>query len=149
MNQQGAFVTDHSHDRYAEFSTNIQLQGFKPRMLAVRPDSHGLILRQRLAFWICTLLGLTVPYRLWFSDRCDEIRVTVVKEIVPTGSTLSSDPLQRKDYRSWFMTTSPSTPQDDSRTFRSMMQGLSLYALKEATTSLTHPDGQLSEKAPR
>jgi hypothetical protein len=153
LRRQGSFVTDHGQgDRYAEFSTGIHLRGFRRRMLAVRPDSRGLILRQRLAFWTCALLGLTVPYRMWFSDRCDEIRVTVVKEIVPEGSAsaLSSDPLQKKDYRSWFMSTAPSTPRDDSRTFRSMMQGLRLYALKEASAnSSNHPDALQSEEPPR
>jgi hypothetical protein len=32
-------------------------------------------------FWLYTLLGLTVPFRIKFASQCDELRVTAVKEI--------------------------------------------------------------------
>jgi TMEM151 family len=136
MKQQSQFVTDHGQgDHYAEFSTSIHVNGFKPRLLAVRPASRKVFVQQRIVFWICTLIGLTVPFRMWFSDNCDEIRVTVVKELLPSGSTppvSPTDALKRGNYKSWFMSSSSSTPHDDNITFRSMMQGLRLYSMKEA-----------------
>jgi TMEM151 family len=136
MKQQSQFVTDHGQgDHYAEFSTSIHVNGFKPRLLAVRPASRKVFAQQRVVYWICTLLGLTVPFRMWFSDNCDEIRVTVVKELLPSGSTPPASPTdaqKRGNYKSWFISSSPSTAQDDTITFRSMMQGLRLYTNKEA-----------------
>ena len=73
-------------DARAEFSTSLTVKGLKPRVLvAVRrqqPKGRHLLVSSffRLHFfWLFTLLGLTVPYRIWFSRHCDQVRVTVIK----------------------------------------------------------------------
>jgi hypothetical protein len=88
-------------------------------MLAVRPVEGVLSTRLfRLhTFWLFTLCGLTLPYRIWFKRRCDYLRVTVVKE---TSSTISG----QQSYRRWF----PSRATIHESHFQSFMQGQSLYA---------------------
>ena len=118
--QQANFVTTEGRlDEYAEFSTNISLKGFKPKLLAVRPIEGVLSARLfRLhMFWIFTLLGLTLPFRVWFSRHCDELRVTVAKE------TLAEQ--QAPPSKSWFGRSASSTNNDPA--FRQAMQELSLY----------------------
>jgi hypothetical protein len=132
--QQSEFVTQHGQgDEYAEFSTSIQVQGFKPRMLAIRPVDgvpSAKLFRSHL-FWIFTALGLTVPYRMWFARHCDELRVTVIKE------TTSEFPAQPS--RSWLpfssRTPEPTSPApvDQQGVFRSLMQELKLYAQQETS----------------
>ena len=88
--QQTEFVTrEGCKDQFAEFSTNIGVEGFKSRVLAVRPMRGGGPLSSRFfrlhLFWIFTCLGLTVPYRIWFARHCDELRVAVIKETFVAG----------------------------------------------------------------
>lgn len=88
--QQTDFVTrEGNKDQFAEFSTNIGVEGFKSRVLAIRPMRRGGTLSSRFfrlhLFWIFTCLGLTVPYRIWFSRHCDELRVAVIKETFAIG----------------------------------------------------------------
>ena len=72
-----------------EFATTIEVDGFRPKLLAVRPlrrirGSKRIIpsaaLFRQHVYVLYTLLGLSLPYRIWFARHCDEIRVTVVKE---------------------------------------------------------------------
>lgn len=130
--QQSDFVTEHGQgDEYAEFSTNIQVAGFKPRMLAIRPVEgvpSAKLFRSHL-FWIFTAMGLTVPYRIWFARHCDELRVAVIKE------TASELPVQPS--RSWMPFSSSRTPAEptppvDDR-FNSLMQELKLYAQQDTS----------------
>jgi hypothetical protein len=99
--QQSNFVTKYGReDEFAEFSTNIEVTGYRPRLLLTRSLSHQQIntytkLFRLSVFWIFTFLGLTVPYRIWFKRHCDFIRVTVVKETKATGVADSY-------LRSWF-----------------------------------------------
>ena len=136
--QQAKFVTSQGQeDEYAEFSTNIQVNGFKPRMLAVR-TMEGIpstkLFRLHL-FWIFTCLGMSVPFRVWFARHCDVLRVTVVKET----SSEKAAPSSTKS-SSWFKwntgatpTTTPATTTTTaassslSRSFRTLMEELSLY----------------------
>jgi hypothetical protein len=135
--QQSDFVTEHGQgDEYAEFSTNIQVAGFKPRMLAIRPVEgvpSAKLFRSHL-FWIFTAMGLTVPYRIWFARHCDELRVAVIKE------TMSELPKQPS--RSWMSFSSSSrtpaeptspAPVDEQEGFRSLMQELKLYAQQDTS----------------
>jgi hypothetical protein len=80
--QQSTFITNHGQgDEFAEFSTDIQVPGYRPRMLAVQPQTHpiGKVFRLHF-FWVFTILGLTVPYRIWFKQHCNFVRVTLIKE---------------------------------------------------------------------
>jgi len=83
--QQAAFVMlEGRKDVHAEFATSIEVEGFRPKLLAVRPVRHATnisaaLFRQHV-YVLFTLLGLSLPYRIWFAKHCDEIRVTVVKE---------------------------------------------------------------------
>ena len=113
--QQGKFVADAiaatavsssnttstSSGVLSEFSTNIYIPGYRPKVLAAvgsilrsTTETNSTAPEQQIAFrlsffWIFTLLGLTVPYRLWFDRRCDEFRVSVIKETFPDTTSSS------------------------------------------------------------
>jgi hypothetical protein len=148
--QQSDFVTQHGQgDEYAEFSTNIQVAGFKPRMLAIRAVEgipSAKLFRSHL-FWIFTAMGLTVPYRIWFARHCDELRVAVIKE------TASELPVQPS--RSWMSSFSSSSrtpaeptspaPADEQEAFRSLMQELKLYAQDDTSEELQNATAAVLE----
>ncbi|GAX23004.1 hypothetical protein FisN_15Hh098 [Fistulifera solaris] len=138
--QQAAFVSEHCQsDSMAEFATNIVIPGFKPRLLAIR---HRLdeSLRARIAlqfvslpwFWFFTLLGLTAPYRFWFDDQCDELRVSVVKETSVEPRKVGA---LNNNKVPWFWSRDASVHNNDdecmlkeeSNQFRMLMQDLKLY----------------------
>lgn len=152
--QQAAFVTmEGRKDVYAEFATSIEVEGFRPKLLAVRPvrrASHisAALFRQHIYFLV-TLLGLSLPFRIWFSKHCDEVKVTVLKE---TGSssgggsassishnTAEGEGLEKSS--SWFRwgrgSTGASSPSSSTaggmeskrahEQFRKNMQSYSLY----------------------
>lgn len=136
--QQATFVTAQGQaDEFAEFSTNIQVKGFKPRLLAVRSkegSSSAKLFRPYL-FWIFTCLGMSVPFRIWFARHCDMLRVTVAKETSPDKVSPSTS----KSSSGWFKwSTSVDTSNDEvspSKTFRRMMQELSLYGIDDNQTN--------------
>lgn len=117
--QQRLFLSKEHSDEYAEFSTNVHVDGFQPRILAVS-DTAGVyrILLQPFMFWFFTCLGFTVPYRRWLSSHCDEIRVRIVKET-------SADPYQAITGRMLF-NSSPSAKvgKEPSSSYRSTIQDL-------------------------
>mmetsp|Transcript_6097 Transcript_6097/g.14799 ORF Transcript_6097/g.14799 Transcript_6097/m.14799 type:complete len:324 (-) Transcript_6097:140-1111(-) len=104
--QQSEFVTRYGReDEFAEFSTDIEVTGYRPRLLVA--DASGdknknnkndlkLKLARLPVFWAFTCLGLTVPYRVWFKRHCDFLRVTVVKE------TKGMSAYSESYLRSWF-----------------------------------------------
>jgi len=133
--QQSEFVTKEGmRDNFAEYSTNIEVKGFKRRMLAIRPVEGipSAKLFRLNAFWTFTLLGLSLPYRLWFARHCDYLRVSVVKE---THAQLE----EKSSFSSWFSyyksspaTTSGSSTGDSVKeVFRQKMQSLFLYTKNE------------------
>jgi TMEM151 family len=121
--QQRLFLSKEHSDEYAEFSTNVHVDGFRPRILAVS-DTAGVyrILLQPYMFWFFTCVGLTVPYRRWLSSRCDEIRVRVVKET-------SADPYQPSTGRMWFHSSPMSKVKESSSSFRSTIRDLNIIEL--------------------
>ena len=156
--QQAAFVMlEGRKDVHAEFATTIEVDGFRPKLLAVRPVRLGAhkvsaaLFRQHI-YILSTLLGLSLPFRIWFAKHCDEIRVTVVKETCNThsGTSIGGEmvPAEPKSswFRGWGKTTAPqpSTATFDSKKaqelFRTSMQQFSLYdeessSLKKNQTS--------------
>jgi hypothetical protein len=64
----------------------VAVDGFKPKLLGVRTVIGGRGTgRLRLSFfWLFTLLGLTVPYRIWFERHCDRVEVVLAKEVIST-----------------------------------------------------------------
>jgi len=156
--QQVAFVMLQGRkDVHAEFSTTIDVDGFRPKLLAVRPVRLGphkvsaALFRQHI-YILSTLLGLSLPFRIWFAKHCDEIRVTVVKETCNIRGGASNEgemvPAEPKSswFRSWGKSTAPqpSTAAFDSKKaqelFRTSMQQFSLYdeespSLKKNRTS--------------
>ncbi len=79
--QQSDFVTKNGQgDEFVDFSTNIQVAGYRPRVLVVRPFHRFSRFFTIHFFWVFTVLGLTVPFRIWFKRHCDFVRVTIVKE---------------------------------------------------------------------
>lgn len=128
--QQRAFLAAQHGDDFAEFSTSVQVSGFEPRVLSVPLSSTGVkpFLLQEAVFWICTAVGLTVPYRRWLAAHCDEVRLRVIKE---TGT---DDGIQNAS-RGWFSFAS-SKPAESS-TFRSTMQRLSTPSPGELLHNVT------------
>ena len=125
--QQRSFLSKEHSDEYAEFSTNIHVDGFQPRILAVSTTAGVYrILLQPYMFWVFTCLGLTVPYRRWLSSHCDEIRVRVVKETSAEPNSPAS--------RMWFTASSPSKVGRDtsSSSFRSTIQSLNTELNQQA-----------------
>ena len=117
---------------------NTVVAGFKRRMLAIRPVEGvpSAKLFRLNTFWFFTMVGLSLPYRLWFARHCDYLRVTTVKETyaelaAPSGS-----------FSSWFMSKSASQQQqptaDDTATeaFRQQMKSLLLYSKDEELPSV-------------
>lgn len=102
-------------------------------MLAVRPVEgvpSAKMFRLHL-FWIFTLAGLTVPYRIWFARHCDELRVTVAKETASSKSGSST--------WSWFSKSTSDETTEWNKEFKSKMRELALYARDRlALTELTN-----------
>ena len=125
--QQANFVTmEGQADEFAEFSTNISLQGFRPQLLAVRAVDgvQSARLFRLHTFWLFTVFGLTLPFRIWFSRHCDELRVTVAKETFADPQTPVS--------KSWFGKSSTAPLNEGNNNdpdFRLAMQILSLYVV--------------------
>ncbi|GKY91212.1 hypothetical protein MPSEU_000093900 [Mayamaea pseudoterrestris] len=129
MKQQSNFVSKHGQgDEFAEFSTSIHVPGFRRRLLAVRPDAttRGSRMFRPVVFWIATLLLLTVPYRIWFSNYCDEVRVTILKEtfVTPIRRANSS---QRGWLSSFYPDTNLSIISAEDENFRAVMRQIRLY----------------------
>jgi hypothetical protein len=126
--QQSSFVTEHGRgDEFTEFSTDISVPFYRPRMLAVRSIegiSSPKMFRLHV-FWFFTFCGLTVPYRIWFKRHCDSLRVTVVKETSVNPPSSSYWDLASR----WMPSRATIQPhvRNDS-TFRSYMKDRSLYA---------------------
>lgn len=148
--QQAAFVMlEGRKDVHAEFATTIEVDGFRPKLLAVRPVRLGAhkvsaaLFRQHI-YILSTLLGLSLPFRIWFAKHCDEIRVTVVKETcnIHGGTSSGGEVVPAEPKSSWFRgwgksaTPQPSTAAFDSKKaqelFRTSMQQFSLYDEEES-----------------
>ena len=161
--QQSTFVTREGNDEYTEFSTSIQgelytvvrivhdadshvfkllfaVKGFRRRMLAVRPVEGILsakLFRLHL-FWMFTLMGLTVPYRIWFSRHCDELRVTVAKETTNVKTSSSWG---------WFSRSSSDPSAEWNKEFKSKMRELALYASGENPLPLIQSSNETISEA--
>lgn len=97
-------------------------------MLAIRPveGTKSSKLFRLNTFWLFTLLGMSLPYRIWFSRHCEQLRVTVVKETY-------AEPVPKSTFSSWFTAKSttppaPSTNVTSKGVFREQMQSMLLYA---------------------
>jgi hypothetical protein len=143
----------------AEYATNLAVEGFQSRVLAVRANSNDLTgegcwwttrFFQSHMFWLATAFGLTVPYRYWFARHCDEIRIRVVKEIsaapVPAPSWSWFGPSKNNVADSKTCRTSKMGNGDSDENYRSLMQTLRLYgttSVKDmkpsSTTKLVEP----------
>lgn len=146
MAQQSKFVTEFGQgDEFAEFSTDIQVPGFQPRMLFVRPESSKML--RQSTFWICTILFLTVPYRIWFSNHCDEIRVTVVKEAYV--APLRRDEGSKQGWLSFFSSHGRTNAIVEDETFGSMLREIRILEdSNDPSTALQQelPHEQLSSQ---
>jgi len=153
--QQSDFVNRLSRlDELAEFSTSIEVRGYRPKLLAIRPTqglarpTHQLRVYH---FWLFTILGLTVPFRILFARRCDELRVSVVKETSAEGNTegSSSFSILKPSWVSkpWFGSSISQTLEEQGENFRSRMEEMSLYErptiVKEENCLLPEDDNGL------
>lgn len=139
------------------------MDGFRPKLLAVRPIRTGkfnisaALFRQHI-YILATLLGLSLPYRIWFGKHCDEIRVTVVKETSSADSSINKDGEVSEGKSSWFRSKwgrgSKSVTVDSKRAqelFRKSMQAYSLYeeepaALGGDTMAVVQSDSTLVQE---
>jgi hypothetical protein len=92
-------------------------------------------------FWFVTLLGFTVPFRIWFSRHCDDVRVTLIKEISSNVTASKSIGLP-----SWGSFLSKSKADGNitaaqlelrREQFRQAMRTLDLYPCKLNMTNIT------------
>ena len=149
--QQAAFIIlEGRKDTHAEFATTIEVDGFRPKLLAVRPVGLGAhkvpaaLFRQQI-YVLCTLFGLSLPFRIWFAKHCDEIKVTIVKEVCNSSQNLDTeDEMELESKSSWFRGwggRGPSSATIDSNKqqeqFRKSMQQFSLYD-NESSSTLDH-----------
>ena len=112
-----------------------KVPGYKPKVLAVRQVDgipSARLFRLRL-FWFFTLIGMTVPYRLWFARHCDNLRVTIVKE---TSVDSRTSKRQRLFPASPGSASHRSLPTEAP--FRLFMQSASLYS--KANLPDNHPE---------
>ncbi|KAL9180752.1 hypothetical protein ACHAXT_011205 [Thalassiosira profunda] len=150
--QQAAFVMQEGRkDVHAEFATSISVEGFRPKVLAVRPvkfrasNISAALFRQHIYVFF-TLLGLSLPYRIWFAKHCDEIRVTVVKETSSLERPKPVEEVAEKKKSTWFWKRSQETKVSDGgaeaqNLFRKSMQSYSLYEGDRSTTD-KQPDSE-------
>ena len=134
--QQADFVTKHGQsDEYAEFSTNIEIEGFQKHILAVKNGNSS----SRLMFWFYTLLGLSYPFRIWLDRQCDELRVAVAKETYADPPMIGSSTKSwlGPNLSTWFRSSKARSATDElspSESFRRDMQELSLYNTRQGHT---------------
>jgi len=80
--QQSKFVSKEGRkDVYAELSTQVEVHGYKPKLLLLK-RKHGILRRifSIQCYWMFTCLLLTVPFRVHFARHCDELHITLAKE---------------------------------------------------------------------
>jgi hypothetical protein len=81
LKQQSDFVSINGNaDEFSQFSTDFHVASVQPRILVVRRRHPAFKLFQIRYFWLFTILGLTVPYRIWFDNHADFVRVITIKE---------------------------------------------------------------------
>lgn len=68
-------------DRYCRLTRHMGLPHFRPKALVARTGLSDVAFASRSWFWLASVAGLTVPYRIWFSRHCWPAAVTVTKEI--------------------------------------------------------------------
>lgn len=54
---------------------------FRHKILVVRTGLSDITWASQVWFWVASVLGLTVPYRMWFSNHCRPAELTVTKLI--------------------------------------------------------------------
>jgi hypothetical protein len=83
VDQESSFRSFNTRDLYHEFNLSFHIEGFLPKILVVNSGlgGPGTGLAKSLWFWVFTLFGLTVPYRIWFSRHCSDVDVTLSKKV--------------------------------------------------------------------
>ena len=79
---------------------------------------------------------MTVPYRIRFSNHCDELRVAVVKEVLYEDVSKTVDSTTQKSWfpTSWFSRSEGQDVQEEA--FRKRMQEMSLYEREKIASEL-------------
>jgi len=72
---------ERQRDRYFDFTRKIYIPNFRHKILVVRTGLSDVAFASQLWFWIASLMGMTVPFRIWFSRHCQLAELTVTKEI--------------------------------------------------------------------
>lgn len=127
--------------------------GFCPKLLAVRPVPHARYVSASLfrlhIYYLFTLFGLSLPYRIWFAKHCDEVRVSVVKET--SDSTTPNENIDEPSpageakpswlkSKIWGQSSAISSADVERRKaqelFRKSMQSFSLYEAEPSSMDL-------------
>ena len=138
------------------------MPGFCSKLLAVRPVPHAKHISASLfrlhIYYIFTLLGLSLPYRIWFSKHCDEVRVSVVKETgdsaldeVKEESLLNSETksswLRNKLWGQPSISTATIERKNAEELFKKSMQKFSLYEHEPPSKDQNDPNERTSLNA--
>mmetsp|Transcript_35993 Transcript_35993/g.87006 ORF Transcript_35993/g.87006 Transcript_35993/m.87006 type:complete len:138 (-) Transcript_35993:410-823(-) len=84
VDQESSFRHLHEKwDVHSTFKSRLVMDGYLPKILVVNHSlgGTGTGLIKNLWYWIFTCLGMTVPYRIWFSHHCSNTEVTIAKEV--------------------------------------------------------------------
>mmetsp|Transcript_12371 Transcript_12371/g.14915 ORF Transcript_12371/g.14915 Transcript_12371/m.14915 type:complete len:316 (-) Transcript_12371:110-1057(-) len=87
--QRSNFISSNNRDTHYDFSENLCIEGFTPRVLSFVDIAE----RPCLADWRWFLIShatvvFALPYRMWFSSRTGKVRTKVVKKIVTSKITV-------------------------------------------------------------
>jgi len=52
---------------------------FQPKLLVVRTGLSNVAMASQLWFWMASLVGLTVPFRIWFARHCIPVELMLTK----------------------------------------------------------------------
>lgn len=113
---------------------SISVQGYKKKILVKKRKNWVSKLFSVQCYWLFTLLLLTVPFRIQFARRCDELHITLAKE---TSTDIKQDSVSATSpSSSWF--TSPK----NWFTFMSS-SGTESSKVNEDTLSSNSSEGQI------
>jgi len=70
-----------NRDHHADFTVHLEMKDYLTKVLAVKLGLGNVRLASTFWFWVFTLTGMTVPYRCWFSKHCQNVEITLTKEV--------------------------------------------------------------------
>jgi len=85
LSEEANFITrEGRYDSHYFFERRLDLGGvdsFLHKLLVVRTGLSDVVFASQVWFWIVSLVGLTVPFRIWFSNHCHQTELSLTKTI--------------------------------------------------------------------